>query len=122
MDPTLESLAFLYLTIAHSADGAITGDEMRTLANSLRAWNPEGSLESIGEVLRKTVDEYKQLAGHDAKVERADRCTEQLAGALGPDDRRRVIDALRGIADADGKITPDEVAFIERIQGRFAAS
>ena len=122
MDPNLEAIAFLYLTVAHGADGAISGDEMRTLANSLRAWNPEASLESIGEVLRKTVDEYKQLAGHDAKVERADRCAEQLAGALGPDDRRRVIDALQGIADADGKITPDEVAFIERIQGRFAAS
>lgn len=122
MDPTLESLAFLYLTMAHSADGAITGDEMRTLANSLRAWNPDATLEVIGDVLRKTVDEYKHVGSPDAKLARAEQCTEQLAGALGPADRTRVVEALQGIAEADGKITEDETAFIERVRARFSAS
>lgn len=37
MDPNLDAIAFLYVTVAHTADGAITGDEMRSLANSVRA-------------------------------------------------------------------------------------
>ena len=47
MAPNLDAVAFLYLTVAHTADGAITGDEMRTLANGLRALDPDASLEAI---------------------------------------------------------------------------
>jgi uncharacterized tellurite resistance protein B-like protein len=120
MDPNLESIAFLYLTVAHTADGAISGDEMRTLANGVRAWEPDASLEAIGDVLRKTVDRYKQLGDREAKLAEADRCATALAGTLASDDRARVVAGMRGIAEADGAISPEERVLIERIERAFA--
>ena len=67
----LESLAFLYLTFGHSTDGQLSADEMRTLAAKLREWAPDTELGDIGNILRSTVDAYKQA---DDKLTRASEC------------------------------------------------
>jgi uncharacterized tellurite resistance protein B-like protein len=119
MDPKLDAIAFLYLTVAHTADGAVSGDEMRTLANGVRAWDPDASLEVIGDVLKRTVERYKQLAGTDERLAEADRFAKTLAGALAPEERARVLTGMRDIAAADGEITEDETSVIDRIGAAF---
>jgi len=119
MDPNLDAIAFLYLTVAHGADGAISGDEMRTLAGSVRAWDADASLEAIGDVLKRAVERYKQLAGTDERLAEADRLAKSLAGGLSVADRARVLDGMRSIAAADGVITDDETAVIDRIGAAF---
>ena len=115
MDANLDAIAFLYLTVAHTADGAVSGDEMRTLANGVRTWDPDATLESIGEVLKRTVERYKQLGSTDERLAEADRLAKTLAGSLSVADRARVLDGMRSIAAADGETTPDETAVISRI-------
>ena len=47
----LDALCFLYLTFSHATDGELTADEMRTVANKIREWAPNASLEQIGAIL-----------------------------------------------------------------------
>jgi uncharacterized tellurite resistance protein B-like protein len=119
MDPKLDAIAFLYLTVAHTADGAVSGDEMRTLANGVRAWDPDASLETIGDVLKRTVERYRSLPGTDERLAEADRLAKTLAGNLTPEQRSTVLDGMREIAAADGQVTDDETAVIERIGAAF---
>lgn len=119
MDPNLEAIAFLYLTVAHTADGAVSGDEMRTLANSVRAWQPDAPLEAIGDVLKKTVERYKQLGARDQKLAEAEKVAKALAGKLSAEERVRIADGMQGIAAADGEVSADEAAVIARIQAAF---
>ena len=119
MDPNLDAIAFLYLTVAHTADGAVSGDEMRTLANGVRAWDPNAPLETIGDVLKRTVEKYKQLAGTDERLAEADRFAKTLAAALSNEQRARVLAGMRDIAAADGEVTDDETAVIDRIGAAF---
>ena len=121
MDPNLDAIAFLYLTVAHTADGALTGEEMRTLANSVRAWAPDAPLESIGEVLKKTVERYKSLGARDQRLAEADKVAKALAGQLSAEERARVVEGMQGIAAADGEVSTDETAVIARIQAAFGS-
>lgn len=119
MDPNLEAIAFLYLTVAHTADGAVTGEEMRSLANAVRAWQPDAPLESIGEVLKKTVERYKQLGARDEKLAEAEKVAKALAGKLSAEERARVAEGMQGIAASDGEVSAEETAVIGRIQAAF---
>ncbi len=116
----LDAIAFMYLTVAHTADGAITGDEMRTLANGLRQLDPDASLEAIGEILRKTVSDYKANPEHDARIAETEKRASALAKSLSAETRAQVIAGMRAIAEADGQVSADESALIGRIEALFA--
>lgn len=108
--PVLESLAFLYLTFGHTTDGQLSADEMRTLAAKLREWAPEQELGDIGEILRTTVDRYKNVKD---KLGEAQQITTALKGTLDNDALRQVLDDLESLAEADGQVVEQEKAFIE---------
>ena len=113
-DETLSALAFLYLTFGQTTDGKLTGDEMRELAKKLQDWAPEATLETIGEVLKSTVGEFKTLTTKADRLKRAGEYSTQLKGVLAADQAQRIIDDLRAIANADGMISPDELEFISQ--------
>jgi hypothetical protein len=118
MDATIDALAFLYITFAHSTDGSLTGEEMRTLATRLHGWRPSASLDELGAAMKRAVDRYKSQPDMAARRAEADRCAEALAkGSV--EDKQRILADLRGIAEVDGKITPDESAFIDSLRERL---
>lgn len=110
----VDALAFLYLTFGQATDGTLTADEMRTLAGRLQKRAPALSLEDLGQVLRRTVDSYKVLGSRDEKIECALTHAATLRETCDPPMREAVIADLRDIAGADGEISDDELAFIER--------
>ncbi len=119
LDPqALDALAFLYLTFGHSTDGTLTGDEIRALAQKLRDWSPETELVEVGELLKRTVAEYKGL-GPDARHARAQAGVELLVEQTDADQRARVLADLQTIAAADGDVSDAEQAFIAELAERF---
>jgi uncharacterized tellurite resistance protein B-like protein len=106
----LESLAFLYLTFGHTTDGQLSADEMRVLAAKLREWAPESELGDIGEILRGTVERYKQAKD---KLGEARKITLELKGLLDDEQLGHVLADLESLAEADGQVVPQEKAFIE---------
>jgi uncharacterized tellurite resistance protein B-like protein len=119
MDRTIGDLAFLYLTFAHASDGAISGEEMRTLASKLRDWDPHATLESIGETLKTAVEQYKQLGVRADRLAKAGACADSLANQLEPSQRFTVLAQLREIAEADGTVTADEESMLAEIRRRL---
>ncbi len=107
----LHAIAFLYLALGHGADGTLTGDEMRELADKLRQWVPESSLDEVGELLRAAVADYKSLSA-DARQRKTNESAELLCDQLDADQRARVVADLQSIAEADGTVTAEEEAFI----------
>jgi tellurite resistance protein len=119
LDPqALDALAFLYLTFGHSTDGTLTGDEMRALAEKLRDWSPDTGLGDVGELLKRTVAEYKALSV-DARHARAESCAERIATSTDAVQRVQVMADLRTIAAADGNVSAEEQAFMAGLADRF---
>ena len=56
---TLNALAFIYIGFAHSTDGELAPEEMKTLAAHIKEWQPNAPLEQIGEVLQEAVALYQ---------------------------------------------------------------
>ncbi len=105
----LESLAFLYLTFGHSTDGSLPAEEMRALADKLRARSPDIELPALGEILKGAVSKYTQTAD---KLATAKGMTAGLAAVLEKDELRTILDDLEAIANADGDISDAEQEFI----------
>ncbi|MEZ4385781.1 MAG: TerB family tellurite resistance protein [Nannocystaceae bacterium] len=105
----LESLAFLYLTFGHSTDGNLSGEEMRALADKLRARSPETDLQELGAILKAAVAEYKGTAD---KLATAKGMVGGLAAGLDAATLRSILDDLEAIATADGEISDGEREFI----------
>lgn len=110
-----QALAFLYIAAAQATDGTLTPDEMRTLAGKLQQRAPELSLDDLAAVLRKTVDAYKALGSLEAKLDQAHAYAKTLRDAVDEKMRRAIIDDLHVIAEADGLVSEEEVAFIDVI-------
>jgi tRNA A-37 threonylcarbamoyl transferase component Bud32/tellurite resistance protein len=120
-EPMTRSLAFIYLALAHAADGAIDGEEMRVIGELLRQWAPEASLAEIGELLRDSVGEYKCLAGAEARLDRARAAADALKQTTPQETLRRVLADLWRLAGSDGHISPEEQRLIMEIVERFNA-
>src|SRR5690554_2775728 len=106
----LESLAFLYLTFAHSTDGTLAPEEMRELAGKLREWTPNAELGDIGVLLKSSVANYKAA---DDKFGQARELTAGLRGQLDPSQLSKVLADLESIAAADGNVSAQEQRFID---------
>lgn len=118
-DPrALDALAFLYLTFAHSTDGVLAPEEMRTLADKLRPWSPDEDLAAIGERLKRAVGEYKSLAA-SARLERAEQSLDLVTAQSDASERVTILADLRSIAAADGQVSGEEQAFMARVADRF---
>ena len=109
------ALAFLYLAAAQATDGTLTPDEMRTLAGKLQKRAPELTLDDLGTVLRHTVDVYKAIGSREEKLHRAQANAQALRAVVGEGMRRAIVEDLRAIAEADGSVSAEEVAFIDVI-------
>ncbi|MCR9163366.1 MAG: TerB family tellurite resistance protein [Nannocystaceae bacterium] len=119
-DDALSSLAFLYLTFSHATDGALTMEEMRTLADKVKRWAPEADLKEIGSVIQGAVAEYKQVpAGQHLDAARQKAAA--LASIGDAAVRARIIADLESIASADGSVSEGERAFIDELGAQFGA-
>lgn len=112
---SMHALAFLYLTFSHATDGALSGDEMRELANKLQSWKPEADLGEIGEVLKATVAEYKSTASRQEKYAQAESCAAQLQGAADQARLQTIIQDLAALAEVDGTVSDEEKSFIGKM-------
>jgi uncharacterized tellurite resistance protein B-like protein len=111
------ALAFLYIAAGQATDGTLTPEEMRTLAGKLQQRAPDLSLDELGTVLRQTVGAYKTIGSVDEKLDRAHAHAEMLRDAVDEKMRRAIVGDLQAIAEADGDVSEEELAFIATIAG-----
>jgi serine/threonine protein kinase len=107
----VHALAFLYVTMGEATDDNLTPDEMRTLADRLHRRAPDLSLEHLGQVLRQTVQAYKEASTREEKLRRALQYASILRNTLDVAVRRAILDDLRAVAEADGVVLSEELGF-----------
>lgn len=119
MDGSLDALAFLYITFAHVTDGALSGEEMRSLAERVHRWRPDAPLPELGAALKSAVTRYRSFATAGERMAEAGRSAAGIAAVASPDDRARLLADLREIAGADGRISAEESAFIDALAAKL---
>ena len=112
---TLNALAFIYIGFAHSTDGELAPEEMKTLAAHIKEWQPNAPLEQIGEVLQEAVALYQATDPLD-RTDAFRRHGEAIKQQLDANARVMVLADLEAISKADGEITQGEREFIAAMQ------
>ena len=108
---TLNALAFIYIGFAHSTDGELAPEEMRTLAGHIKEWQPDADLAQIGEVLAEAVALYQTIDPLD-RTDAFRKHGEAIKRDLDVNARVMVLADLEAISRADGEITQGEREFI----------
>jgi serine/threonine protein kinase len=111
----VHALAFLYLTMGEATDDNLTPDEMRTLADRLHRRAPDLSLEHLGQVLRQTVQAYKEASTREERLRRALQYASSLRTTLDVAARRAILDDLRAVAEADRVVLSEELGFFSAV-------
>jgi len=112
---TLNALAFIYIGFAHSTDGDLAPEEMKTLAAHIKEWQPNADLKQIGEVLQEAVALYRATDPLD-RTDAFRRHGEAIKEQLDTNARVMVLADLEAISKADGEITQGEREFIEAMK------
>ena len=108
---TLNALSFMYIAFAHATDGELAPEEMRTLAAHIKEWQPDASLERVGEVLQEAMTRYQTVDAEERIVE-IRRRAEALKADFDTNDRLMILQDLEAISKADGKVTQGEREFL----------
>ncbi len=117
-DPRLLGIAFLYLTLS-MADGHLDEAEKSVLRESAKQWAPHASIAERAVVVRWAIAEFNRRPSYEEKLMVAREAADQLATAVDKETLRRVVADLWRIAGADGRIVPEEQAFIGEMIHRF---
>lgn len=119
---TLDALAYLYIAFGHAPDEVLTPEEMRTLAEHLRAWVPEAEKDTVGDALKEAVAAYKKMGSPRDKLARALECAKSLASDVPAEQHAQILEDLLSIARADGTVSREERSLMEAVGKILAAS
>jgi tRNA A-37 threonylcarbamoyl transferase component Bud32/uncharacterized tellurite resistance protein B-like protein len=120
-DPRLLGIAFLYLTLS-MADGHLDEAEKLVLRDSAAHWAPHASIAERAVVIRWAIAEFNRRTSYEEKLMCAREAADQLASTVDQDTLRKIVADLWRIAGADGRIAPEEQAFIAEMVHRFGLS
>jgi tellurite resistance protein len=120
-DPTklLSELCFLYLTCSQATDDDLADEELETIVRCVRVWAPGQSIRAVDAVLERTLVLYTQVTSRVDKLKTASRCAHALRDALPFERLTAIVHDLARIANADGKVVPQERRFVEATAQTF---
>lgn len=115
MDPsrdwtTAHDLAIVYIALAYGTDHELDDDELETLADALRDWNPGGTV-SVREVIIEAAAAF--LEGN-ATVEVQD-AVRRIGAELSASEQRDTLRNVVRIAEADGVLLEREQGLIHTL-------
>ncbi len=116
MEPTparrsiLNHLAYIYIALAHRTDDDISHDEVKAITQCLQQWEDVSTV-TVAAALKSALESYV----NQVEDEHLDAALSGVKAALGPEERRKVLDDLSQVALADGRFLYEESAFIGRI-------
>src|SRR5688572_29019391 len=105
----MDDVSLLALVLAHGTDGAIHGDEVRVLLDSLSALKDDlpGDAEKS---LQRAAGHYERVP-----IEGLEDVTDRIARSLAPAPLARVFAVLVAVAEADGVLHPMEATFLRHL-------
>ena len=108
----LHDLAFMYLVMAHATDRELTTEEVDTILQKLEDWQPNMTRGRILRIIDAAVERYAQVPAPSALDEAIASVKEHLSRPQLLD----VLEDLRQIADADGKVLESEEELLAHLR------
>lgn len=112
----LHDLALIYLTLAQRTDGNLCEEEVSAIAEKLHEWLPNAAREDVMNVVRDALAAYVQ--GPDERV--FTESVQAVSRLVPTHQRSALLDDLRHVAEADGKMIDAERLLIGRLEQAWA--
>lgn len=107
---TAHDLAIVYIALAYGTDHELVDEELETLTDALRDWNPEGTV-SVREIVLEAATAF--LEGNaEAEVQDA---VGRIGAELSPSEQRDTLRNVVRIAEADGVLLEREQGLIHTL-------
>ena len=97
-------LALLYIALAYGTDYELSDRELDTIKQTLQRWRSDFPPDEVKEVVMEAFTVYLE----EGAAEEVARCMERLNETLDEDERRRALEGVVGIAEADGVMLTSE--------------
>lgn len=114
---SLHDLAIVYLHVAHRTDADLDEHEVDVIARLLSGWMPDVAEDRAMEVVEEVMPAYVQ--GPDRRL--FEDCLASLESAIPGHQREAILADLRQIAEADGRLLPEERDVIRKIAAAWGA-
>ena len=111
----LHDIAFLFIVMAHGADGELVDPEIAVMVERLSQWSPDLTESGVRAVLRSALEYYS--TGPEAFDLEA--TVESVSDALPKAQRLVVLDDLMAIAEADGQFRTEEEEILETLSAAW---
>jgi uncharacterized tellurite resistance protein B-like protein len=115
----LTAIAFIFLACGELTDHELATEEMGAIVSRIYTWLPIGDEAAVERALRCAVKEYELLGDSASRLKRLGEHARLLHVRLDHDQRTRVITDLISIAEADGRVLPEERSFIRAAAQTF---
>ncbi len=104
-------LALVFLALAYGADEELSDEELATITDVLQGWREQFPADEVQEVVMEALAVYLE----DEDDREVLRSIDALKAQLTPDERRRALEDLVRIAEADGVLLSTEQNLINRL-------
>lgn len=104
-------LALIYIALAYGADQELSDDELATITDALQEWRANFPVDEVQDVVMEALTVYLDADADEEVVLAIDSLKDQLSQA----DRRRAIEDVVRIAEADGVLLSTERNLINRV-------
>lgn len=111
----LHDIAFLFIVMAHGADGELLESEITVMVDRLSRWSPDLNEDGIRAVLRSALEYY---AGGPESFD-LEATIESVSDTLPRAQRLVVLDDLMAIAEADAPIRGEERDILETLSAAW---
>lgn len=108
-------LALVYVSLAYGTDQELTDYELATITDVLSGWRSEFQPDEIQEVVMEAVSVYLEDGAEDAVLQAIDN----LRDRLDEDERRRALEDVVRIAEADGVLLSSERNLISALADQW---
>lgn len=108
-------LALVYVSLAYGTDQELTDYELATITDVLSSWRSEFQPDEVQEVVMEAVSVYLEDGAEDAVLHAIDN----LRGHLTEDQRRRALEDVVRIAEADGVLLSSERNLISALADQW---
>lgn len=104
-------LALIFLALAYGTDEDLTDDELATITDVLQDWRDDFPADEAQDVVMEAIAVLLEDDADDEVL----RAIDQLRQQLSAQERRRALEDVMRIAEADGVLLSDEQNLIQRL-------
>ncbi len=108
-------LALIFIALAFGTDAELTDHEIDHVTDAISRWRPEAPEESVREIVLEALATFE----HDSTGDEVVRAIETLADRLEVPSRKRALEDVMRIAEADGLLLTSERSLISVIAARW---